>query len=342
MRIAQIIPSLLPTGPVNVALDLHALLLEKGHEASIFYFDDKPDGKNTLRAQRISFKQKRNWEQFDVVHSHGLRPDIYVRRNLSRMPHTVSTLHNYVKPNLVVHYNKWVATVFTPIWNWACAQHKVNVVLSDDMKTYYQSFWRNKNLHVIPNTRKIHLSENIERIQKVKEWANGRKILGAVSTLTPGKGVDEVFPFLKANSNWCYAHVGAGDYLVELQQLAEKEGVQSQILWLGHQDMGWEFAKAFDVFIMPSHTEGFPLSLIEAVQLNVPVVTSDITVFKEIFTEEEVPKFALGNLISLSSAIQKAYSDKEHQTKRANERFKNCYSPEIVVQKYIRIYQGKY
>jgi glycosyltransferase involved in cell wall biosynthesis len=44
----------------------------------------------------------------------------------------------------------------------------------------------------------------------------------------------------------------------------------------------WEYYKRAKLFVFPSHYEGFGIPLIEALALNVPVVCSDIPVFREI------------------------------------------------------------
>ncbi len=339
MKIAQIIPSLAPTGPVNVALDLTHLFREMGHEVQLFYFDEKEGAVSDSGAVQIGFNEKRDWSKFDIVHSHGLRPDVYVRRNYKQMPPAVSTLHNYLKDDLKFQYNPIIAAVFSPVWNWACARHKANVVLSRHMKSYYSRFWRNKNIEVIPNTRVIDLQPNPNRIEEIKKLAEGRKVLGSISTLNPRKGVNQVLPFLAQNPDWVYIHVGGGQ-LDDLKAEAAKLKVIDRCHFIGPQKQGWQYAPAFDVFILPSLSEGFPLSLIEAIQLGVPVVCSDIPVFREIFSESEVSLFTLNDTNSLSNAVLRTYAQKDNFVQNALARFQREYSPEIVAEKYLELYRS--
>lgn len=339
MKIAQIIPSLLPTGPVNVALDLTHLFREKGHEVHLFYFDEKEGAATDAEATQIRFNEKREWGHFHLIHSHGLRPDAYVRRNYKRMPPAVSTLHNYLKDDLKFQYNTLIAHAFAPVWNWACAKHKANVVLSHHMKGYYSRFWRNKNIEVIPNTRVIDLKPNTVRIEEVKKLADGKKVLGSISTINPRKGVDQVLPFLEHNPDWVYIHIGGGD-IASLQAEAEKLNVSERCFFLGPKKEGWQFAAGFDVFILPSLSEGFPLSLIEAIQMGVPVVCSDIPVFREIFNENEVSRFELFNSNSLSEAVLRTYNQKDTFVQNALMRYQRDYAPEKVASEYLELYRS--
>ncbi len=336
MKIAQIVPSLKPTGPVNVALDLAKTFRQLGHQVHFFYFDELP-GAVQEEASKITLSQPVNWDGYDVVHSHGLRPDQYIRRHYRSMPITVSTLHNYVRQELTFSYGKMVAAFFTPVWSWFCAKHDANVALSHHMKLYYFKFWRNQNLVHIPNTRIIDLKPNQERVAEVGKIAAGRKILGSVSHLTKRKGTKQIFPFLEQNKDWVYVHIGGGN-TQELIKKAAYFGVEDRCFFMGAKERGWEYAAAFDVFILPSYSEGFPLSLMEAVQIGVPVVCSGLPVFNEIFSPKEICLFELENTKSLQQAVFKALTDKDELVRNAKSRFESEYHPTIVAKQYLELY----
>lgn len=337
MKIAQLVPSLLPTGPVNVALDLTSMLRQKGHEVQVFYFDEKPGGRQLPGSLKISFWDAEPLRKFDIVHSHALRPDAYVWKNARHLPPAVSTLHNYVYEDLRYRYGKLTAEVFTRLWNRFCNKHKANVVLSEDMKTYYASFWKNQQLAVVPNSRQIDLTASPAREQEIKDLAGGRKVAGSISHITSRKGLDQALDFLKMNPDWIFVHIGGGD-LKLLRDQAHSRGVTERLHCLGHKDLPWQYARAFDVFVLPSRSEGFPLSLIEAIQVEVPVVTSDIPVFREIFSKEEICRFQLDDPSSLNDAIHTALKNKTSLVESACRRFQADYSPEVIVEKHLKLY----
>ena len=61
--------------------------------------------------------------------------------------------------------------------------------------------------------------------------------------------------------------------------------------------------KYFDVYALCSYTEGYPLAFIEAAAAKLPVVCSDIPVFKSIIPEDCSCFFRLGDIDSLCDAL---------------------------------------
>lgn len=78
MRIAYILSSLANSGPIIVAYDLVQLMVKNGHEVEVFYFDNKIQLKFPCPVHQISLKHKFPFDRFDIVHCHGLRPDLYI------------------------------------------------------------------------------------------------------------------------------------------------------------------------------------------------------------------------------------------------------------------------
>ncbi len=340
MRIAQIVPSLVPQGPVRVALDLGYLLRQRGHRVDFYYFDslegsEDPGGQR----ERLSWHAPQWGGHYDVIHSHGLRPDLYTGWYHKRLPSTVHTLHNYLREDLRYQYGPLKMKAAELLWNRACKNHAASVVLSRDMEDYYHRFWRQQRFRIIPNTRRIELSSQAAlRQEKIRSWAAGRPVMISLSTASQRKNLEALLPFLQQEKDWCYVHVGGGA-LNRLQEKARAMGLEARCLWLGPQARGWEFLPAADVFMLPSRSEGFPLSLLEAVKLKVPAVTSDLPVFRELFDGQEVARFTLNDDKSLRESLSKVRQDGKARAERAFRRYQSQYSPEVVAGAYEKLYQ---
>ncbi len=77
---------------------------------------------------------------------------------------------------------------------------------------------------------------------------------------------------------------------------------------------------------MPSRSEGFGLALIEAIQQKIPVICSDIEVFKELFSEKEITFFKLDDTISLKKALETALKIGKQKVELAYSRYINNYT----------------
>ena len=111
-------------------------------------------------------------------------------------------------------------------------------------------------------------------------------ILGNVGRIVPHmKGQDiliEAVSLLKnkySNIKCVFAgkpDKGEEQVLTNLQNLAKEKGVGTQCIFLGNVEDVEGFLKTIDIFVLPSRCEGFGISLIEALVLGIPCVSSNV------------------------------------------------------------------
>jgi glycosyltransferase involved in cell wall biosynthesis len=79
------------------------------------------------------------------------------------------------------------------------------------------------------------------------------------------------------NDDWILELLGDGtETLDRVQALVQENGLADKIIFGGYvTDVGTYLAKA-DVCILISHSEGFPLSILEAMSLNLPIIASNV------------------------------------------------------------------
>ena len=93
--------------------------------------------------------------------------------------------------------------------------------------------------------------------------------------------VIDMFP----NSILCL--VGDGVLKNELLDYVKLLGLEQKVSFLGTIDNVASLLCITDIAVFPSQFEGFPISLIEKLAMGLPVITSDIDVFKEVIIENE-------------------------------------------------------
>jgi glycosyltransferase involved in cell wall biosynthesis len=71
------------------------------------------------------------------------------------------------------------------------------------------------------------------------------------------------------------AILGQGKNLGSLMTLAENLGITHNVLFVGFQPNPYKYLAKSDVFVLPSHWEGFPNALVEAMACKVPVISTD-------------------------------------------------------------------
>jgi len=272
MKVAFIIPSLANKGPVLVVKDLVSGLVKRGVECTVYYFDDILHVEFDAPTERIKFTQRINFNAFDVVHSHGIRPDAYIffHKPKGCSARCISTLHNYMKIDLAYQYNTFIAFFASKLWCIFLKKHDVIVVLSKDAKHYYQSWFPNKSIEVVYNSREIK-PETVESLNGKDEILKLKKsfsILGVNALLTARKGVDQLIDALQFLPNHALIVVGSGKEEAKLKRQAKKNNVFERCLFLGYQKNAHQYLEFYDIFAMPSRAEGFPLALLEVAPHN--------------------------------------------------------------------------
>jgi len=129
-----------------------------------------------------------------------------------------------------------------------------------------------------------------------EEWGLGRAfpIIGYVGRIMPEKDLDT---WLRAAAlvakkfpHAAFVLVGEGrdgHTLQELRDLAASLGISKCVIFPGYQENLPPFYHSFDIFFMSSRREGLPNSILEAMALGLPVVTTDVAGAKELVINGE-------------------------------------------------------
>jgi glycosyltransferase involved in cell wall biosynthesis len=108
----------------------------------------------------------------------------------------------------------------------------------------------------------------------------GERIIGTVARLVPEKGCEygiKAMPhILKEFPDTRLVIVGEGPLRPSLEELSRKLRVAHRVMFLGYQRDVEGLIADFDVFMMPSLTEGLSLALLEVMALGKPVVATEV------------------------------------------------------------------
>lgn len=342
MKIAYIVPSLVAKGPVIVVKELAEQMILNGHTCTVLYFDDKEGMDFPCPTFRISQKQAIDFKQYDIVHSHGLRPDrfVYSFREYSGKVHYISTIHNYVMEDFRHQYNLLIACVFGRLWMHWLTKHDKIVTLSMDAMRYYERWFSKDKLTYVYNTRNPDKTKKLsdDEWKELSEFKGKSRLIGVNALLSPRKGIDILIKALPHLPGYKLFVVGDGKTRKQLEQLARNTGVGERCYFAGIRADAYRYLPHYDIFAMPSRSEGFPLALLEASVYSKPSVVSDIPIVTEAFTSDEVSVFRLSKPESIVEAVLKIVR-KPDMGERMHQKYQNCYSPDSMYQHYISVYQ---
>ena len=71
-----------------------------------------------------------------------------------------------------------------------------------------------------------------------------------------------------------------------------------------------------------------------------PIVASNLDVFKEIFTDDEIAMFDLKDKKSVATAIKRVLQDKETLSCNIKLKYEKAYSPDCFYRRYLEIYNN--
>ena len=124
----------------------------------------------------------------------------------------------------------------------------------------------------------------------VPEHKSKEKVVTFLGRITMQKGpeyfVEAAAKVLKNNHNVRFVMAGSGDMMDKMILLAAERGIADRFHFPGFQrgSQVYEMLKASDVYIMPSVSEPFGISPLEAMQMGVPSIISKQSGCAEILT----------------------------------------------------------
>lgn len=344
MKIAFILPSLNNTGPILVAQDIINSLskLNVNILVDVYYFDKTEEALefNCNLVKRIDFKDKNIFSDYDLIHSHCFRSDFYVWKNKLGYK-AISTQHNIIIKENKIRFNIFFAKIIEFFWFYILKNNKAVVSISGEMRKYHLSKLNNNIIYTVLNGRKKPKIENnnYNFYNDIADLKKHYKLIGSCASATKRKGHSQIIKALPFLEDYYFILIGSGDHLEDLKNLAKKLKVFDRCLFLGYKKDALTYLSFFDLFILPSYSEGMSLALLEAAAIKVPIICSNIEANKGMFSDQEVVFFELDNIEDLIYKTKFLYQNKCEFAKRANDKYNNYYTADIMALNYLKLYK---
>ena len=137
-----------------------------------------------------------------------------------------------------------------------------------------------KDIEKITKSKVINISPpSLIKFRKIKTKKKHNKRINilTVGSLVKGKGVDTMIKSLSLlkNKNFIFTVAGDGEEKESLKKLTKELKLINKVRILGWCKNVEKLYKKSDLFIHASHQEGFPNSIVEALNFNLPVIASN-------------------------------------------------------------------
>ncbi len=214
--------------------------------------------------------------KIDILHTHGYKTDLIgLLSVLGTSCKIVSTPHGWSKQaDLKLLGYELLDRCAFPFFD-------AVVPLSQELHTHLRRLpGLNGNLRLITNG--VDISEIDSVTQPAPELLELKKegafIIGYIGRLVPPKGVDVLLDSVSRLNlpNSRLAIVGEGESRASLEQQAHNLGIADKVHFYGFREDRVSFLRGFDLFVLPSRSEGTPRCLMEAMAAGLPVIASDI------------------------------------------------------------------
>ena len=208
-----------------------------------------------------------------VVHTHSYRPDVIdapIARRLG-IP-TVTTLHGssfmagsltgeFLQRRAIRQFDGIVA-VSTPLVGWATG---LGV--------------RPERVHLVPNAVVNEGALSREAAREHLDLPQDEKVIGWVARMIPIKAADVFVRALGEVGDvgpWRAVIIGDGPERERCEAIAREVGVEGKLEFKGLVPSARKYLRAFDVLALTSHSEGTPMTLLEAMVAGVPIVATRV------------------------------------------------------------------
>jgi L-malate glycosyltransferase len=288
-----------------------------------------------------------NYHELDILHMHYAIPhavSAYLAREILGRENVkiVTTLHG-TDSSLV-----GLEPSFLPLMRFT-TQHSDGVTaVSKWLKEMTLSTYGiDKDIEVIPNfvDTEVYVGGNANGFKK-EIAPNGERILTHISNFRKVKRVPDTIRIFKQVREQLPAKlllVGDGPDRSECENLARELGVEGDVCFLGKQDAIVEILAASDLFLLPSQSESFGLSALEAMSCGVPVISSSIGGLPEVNIHGTTGYISeLGDVERMAKyAIDLLTHEQKYKifSKSARDRAVNNFQTSAIVPKYEQLYE---
>jgi glycosyltransferase involved in cell wall biosynthesis len=215
---------------------------------------------------------------YDLVHVHGLKAALLatLAYRHATIP-LVITLHN----SLPQPHRRLTNMVL--LWVLNAATHVVVVSQAQADDILQRRLLAEPRLTVIPNgiSQAAFNAPNIDtkRMRQNLGIPYDSTLVLMVGRMIAAKGIGDLLMAAQAlnrQSDYYFVLAGEGPDLEKFRQVTQDTGLANRVCFLGYRDDIPALLQCADIFVLPSHSEGMPMTVLEAMAAGKPIVATRV------------------------------------------------------------------
>lgn len=285
-------------------------------------------------------------ERVDLIHCHGYKANIFfglLPRPARRVP-VVSTVHGWT-------WTGGFTRMMLYEWLDALSLTRMDrVILVNRLMRDHPRLKSRPGLplEVVPNgiVERAGVASAAGLHPQVESFCRRGPTILAIGRLSAEKGfdllVEAVSQLVAAGQDVRLVILGEGEQRGELTRQVKLRGLEDRVLMPGYLENARSYLPVCAVFALPSHTEGLPIVLLEAMQAGVPVVATRVGGVPDVLQEGRGGLLVdPGKSESLQQGILEVLARPEVARDRATaaqKRVEEQFSSKAMAEKYYHIY----
>ena len=277
-----------------------------------------------------------------VVHTHLFTADAWGRTFawLARVPGIFSTVHstNAWKSSLHLQVDRILSRLSDAVI--ACTAEVQNTIVSQGIPEH--------KVVSVPNGVDLDRMSGFAAVDLKDDFGVPGDVptFALIGRLHEAKGHTDLLPVLQsiaeAGQEFACIFVGEGELEVDLRRRVAEMSLQSHVFFAGFRSDVPGILKALDFLVMPSRWEGLPISLLESMACDTPVVASAVGGIPDVI-ESGVDGllYPQGDAEALTSALTQMLCDptgRERMADKGRAKIEAQYSAAAVARAYESLY----
>lgn len=283
-----------------------------------------------------------NDKGYSVLHSHGYKFNILLSiiPKFCRSFKIVSTVHGYLKPRVLSKL--WVYYTLDKL----LLSRMDRVIFVGENQKKIKSLSQAK-IEIIPNGIEVTEIDRIQCATHISLPKNGEyfKFI-VVGRLSNEKNISyAIHIFLKLLKERPSSHlniIGDGPDGSMLRDLVRSLNIESKVSFLGYRHDAIDLISTHDVLILSSITEGFPITVLEAMYLKTLIAYTDVGSISTVLKKNTGGVIINGKNATLAaSSISSVLKDPVIFRERIEFSFDTvikCYTSSVMAKKYLNAY----